>query len=178
MTVHAARDLIEERYAAVHGAIPATDFPHFCIIDGEGAAPPSAALGFREARDGPLFLEAYLDAPIESLVSKALARPLARDTIVEIGAHASRRSRDTLALWAHTAVFLDRRAEIVVAVLTQPMRSMLTLGRGGNLPVGSSQPGPGCGGCRSVGPLLRSRSDGLCGADCASAPQVAASCRP
>ena len=51
---------------------------------------------------------------------------MARDDIVEVGAHASRRSRDTLALWAHTAVFLDRRAEIVVAVLTQPMRSMLT----------------------------------------------------
>lgn len=42
---------------------------------------PVAAAGFRPARQGPLFLERYLDAPVEQLLSPAPAR----DTIVEVG---------------------------------------------------------------------------------------------
>jgi Thermostable hemolysin len=122
MYQRAVNCLIADRYAAVHGAIPATDFPHFCVVDdGRG---PRAVLGYRRADEEPLFLEAYLDAPIEQLVSAALGRPLARRRIVEMGSHASNQSRATLALWATAASELGEECEVGVAVLTASLRAM------------------------------------------------------
>jgi hypothetical protein len=123
MRVAAARQLIERRYAAVHGATPATDYPHFCLIEGRDDG-PTAALGFRLAESERLFLEAYLDAPIEDAVSAALGMLICRHRIVEIGAHASERSRATMALWARTARHLAGVADVAVAVLTEPLREM------------------------------------------------------
>jgi hypothetical protein len=125
MQVAAARQLIERRYGAAHGAIPATDYPHFCLIGG-GHRGPTAVLGFRLAATEPLFLEAYLDEPVEQAVSRMLQTTVARDRIVEIGAHASERSRATLELWAQTARHLDGIADVAVAVLTEPLRAMFT----------------------------------------------------
>jgi hypothetical protein len=46
----------------------------------------SAALGIRPAANGtPLFLEHYLDAPIENTLATKLQRPISRDSIVEVG---------------------------------------------------------------------------------------------
>jgi hypothetical protein len=123
MKVAAARQLIERRYAHVHGASPEATYRHFCVI-GAGNDGPSAALGFRLAADEPLFLEMYLDEPIEGVVSRALNMPFRREQIVEIGAHASERSRATIALWAQTARHLAGFAEVAVAVLTEPLRNM------------------------------------------------------
>ncbi|MCL6684489.1 thermostable hemolysin [Sphingomonas alba] len=116
--------LIEQRYGEVHGAIPSISYPHFCAVSSDGDIAPSAALGFRIAAAERLFLEDYLDAPIEIVVEKALGTRFARDRIVEIGAHASNRSRATLALWARTARELDGIADVAVAVLTAPLRAM------------------------------------------------------
>jgi hypothetical protein len=116
--------LIEQRYAAVHGAFPAVSYPHFCAVDPGGELGPSAALGFRLAAAERLFLEDYLEAPVEIVVEAALGTPFARDRIVEIGAHASVRSRATVALWARTARELNGLADVAVAVLTAPLRQM------------------------------------------------------
>ena len=116
--------LIEQRYGEVHGATPSIAYPHFCAVDSGGDIGPSAALGFRLAAAERLFLEDYLDAPIELVLEEALGTPLARDRIVEIGAHASNRSRATLALWARTARELNGMADVAVAVLTAPLRAM------------------------------------------------------
>jgi len=116
--------LIERRYHEAHGAIPSVSFPHFCAVNSDGDIGPSAALGFRIAADERLFLEDYLDAPIEIELERALGTRFARDRIVEIGAHASNRSRATLALWARTARELDDMADVAVAVLTAPLRAM------------------------------------------------------
>lgn len=124
MRVAAARQLIARRYAVVHGAIPAVDFPHFCAVDRGGEDSPKAALGYRMASEERLFLEAYLDQPIEQAVSDLFRRPTGRDRVVEIGAHASDRSRATVALWARTARHLEGVADVAVAVLTAPLRSM------------------------------------------------------
>jgi hypothetical protein len=45
----------------------------------------SAALGYSLAADGPVFLEHYLDGPIEREISQRLERPVARGEIVEVG---------------------------------------------------------------------------------------------
>ena len=48
-----------------------------------------AALGMREAADQRLFLETYLDEPIEAAVSRLQGSTVSRDTIVEVGNLAS-----------------------------------------------------------------------------------------
>ena len=118
------QDLIGRRYARAHGATPATDYPHYCMIAAGREEAPSAVLGFRSAGQGRLFLEDYLDVPIEAAVSRAFARSIDRSRIVEIGAHASDRSRATVALWARAVRHLDQIADVAVAVLTAPLRGM------------------------------------------------------
>lgn len=120
----AVRQLIHERYALVHGAISTSHYPHFCVVDAAGESGPQAALGFRMANAERLFLEDYLDDPVERVVSDLFQIPVSRDRIVEIGAHASLQSRATVALWARAARHLDKRADVAVAVLTFPLRRM------------------------------------------------------
>jgi hypothetical protein len=43
------------------------------------------ALGLRAARDEQLFLEQYLDRPVEQVLSSHINRPIDRDGIVEVG---------------------------------------------------------------------------------------------
>jgi hypothetical protein len=45
----------------------------------------TAALGYSPAGAHPLFLEHYLDAPIETKIGARLGRPVAREGIVEVG---------------------------------------------------------------------------------------------
>jgi hypothetical protein len=47
------------------------------------------ALGFRFAKSEKLFLEQYLDAPVESLISKSCDKKIQRQDIVEVGNLAS-----------------------------------------------------------------------------------------
>lgn len=124
MRAIAAKELIERRYALIHGAVPSANFPHFCVVDGESRGLAKAALGFRLASVERLFLEDYLGEPVERAVSRCFQRTIERDRIVEIGAHASDASRATIALWARTARHLDGIADVAVAVLTRPLRSM------------------------------------------------------
>ena len=65
-----------------------------------------------------------LDEPMEKAVSGLFGIPASRDRIVEIGAHASSRSRATVLLWARAARHLNGEADIAVAVLTAPLRAM------------------------------------------------------
>jgi len=51
-----------------------------------------AAAGYRAATWGPLFLERYLDAPVEALLAAQVHAPPARDGIVEVGHLASARA--------------------------------------------------------------------------------------
>ena len=45
----------------------------------------AAACGLRFAADERLFLEIYLDQPVESAVAAAAGRPVARSSVVEVG---------------------------------------------------------------------------------------------
>ena len=65
---------------------------HFCDVllgcrDGDGRW--VAALGYTLAADGPVFLEQYLDAPIEAALGGRTGAPVARADIVEVGNLAS-----------------------------------------------------------------------------------------
>lgn len=117
--VHA---LIRDRYRTAHGAEPAADYPAYVSIGSPDA--PLAVLGYRLAGPQPLFLEAYLSAPIEQLLTARLGRPVPRARVVELGDHASARPAATVALWREAAAALDGQADVAVAVLTAPLRAM------------------------------------------------------
>lgn len=77
-------NFIHARFAEHYGA----NIQHFmpCLLgldDGDGAL--RAAVGIRSADQGPLFLERYLDAPVEEEIARRCGRSVARGQIVEVG---------------------------------------------------------------------------------------------
>lgn len=75
---------IQHRFRQAHGA----DIRHFMpelfgMHNSEGEL--CAVVGVRRAHLEPLFLEGYLDEPIEPLISAAAERPVDRTVIVEVG---------------------------------------------------------------------------------------------
>ena len=75
---------IAERFHAAHGA----RVQHFCaqllgMRDALGLW--QAAAGYTAAASAPLFLEQYLDRPVEELLAAAAGRPVARAEIAEVG---------------------------------------------------------------------------------------------
>jgi hypothetical protein len=75
---------IAQSFLAAYGA----QISHFCdvLVGCRGADGAwSAALGYSLAQDAPLFLEHYLDAPIDVEIGKRLGYPVARARIVEVG---------------------------------------------------------------------------------------------
>lgn len=122
MASDAVRHLIGERYRIVHGAMPKLAYSDFATRNaGEKL---SAALGYRRAHQGRLFLEAYLDQPVEMALADVMGRHFDRGDIIEIGNLASDNALAMIALWADAANDLGGDAEIAVAVLTAPLRSM------------------------------------------------------
>jgi len=88
---HAERARVEEtitqRFAQVYGADVRRFMPwQLCVrLTGDIVA----TLGIRCAESAPLFLENYLDAPIEEMASRVIGRGVERKHIVEIGNLAS-----------------------------------------------------------------------------------------
>jgi hypothetical protein len=75
---------IAERFLHAYGA----RVVHYCahLLGARDAAGAwKAAAGYTPAAAGALFLEQYLDRPVEAVLSSALAEPVARERIVEVG---------------------------------------------------------------------------------------------
>jgi hypothetical protein len=75
---------IGARFAEAYGAQVA----HYCrhLVGFEDAGGEwHAAAGYALARDGPLYLEHYLDEPVERAIATAQGRTVARAGIVEVG---------------------------------------------------------------------------------------------
>lgn len=80
----AAEQLIRRVYRAAYAADIAEFLPLLLELQGRDSA--VAVLGMRPARVGqPLFLEHYLDRPIEQEIAAHAGRPVARSDVVEIG---------------------------------------------------------------------------------------------
>lgn len=75
---------IARRFDRAYGAKLTHFLPHLLGLRGDGGQ-WLGAVGYCGAGDGPLFLEQYLEAPVEQLLSHALDRPVSRDRVVEIG---------------------------------------------------------------------------------------------
>jgi len=111
-------ELIGKKYREVFGATAAPGYSDWM------AAGTGAALGYRRAGAEPLFLETYLDLPVERYVSAALARVIRRDAIVEIGNFAADNAIAMVELWGRAANDLGGNGEVAVATLTRPLRRM------------------------------------------------------
>jgi hypothetical protein len=75
---------IQQRFRQVHGAEIRNFMPELFGLS-HPAGGLSAVAGVRLATSGPLFLEHYLDEPIEPLICAAADRPVDRAGIVEVG---------------------------------------------------------------------------------------------
>lgn len=75
---------IATRFARAYGARLSHFLPNLLGVRGD-AGQWRAAAGYAAALDGPLFLEQYLDRPVEEALTAALGRPAHRARIVEVG---------------------------------------------------------------------------------------------
>ena len=75
---------VSERFAEVYGAQLYSFMPRLLGLH-EGSGRLNAVFGLREAAREPLFLEQYLDAPVQSMVGAQVGHRVARERIVEIG---------------------------------------------------------------------------------------------
>lgn len=120
MSSSAVVSVLGRKYLEAFGASPQLSFNAYVSA---GREPDRlAALGYRRAGDEPVFLENYLDAPVEVEVSRAFERPVARKAIVEIGNFAADNAIVMLDLWGTVVNDLAGRSEIAVATLTAPLR--------------------------------------------------------
>ena len=87
------------------------------------------AFGWKQASDGPLFLEQYLDEPIESLISKTLSKQITRNQITKIGNLAVSNPRNAGILIAHIIQHsLDIGIEWCVATAHHSLQNGLVKG--------------------------------------------------
>lgn len=86
-----------------------------------------AAAGWRDAQEGALFLERYLDEPAETLISHLAGHNLSRDRIVEISNLAATLPGGGVRLLLNLAEQLDKRGyEWVIFTATQELIGLFT----------------------------------------------------
>ena len=115
-------DLISRRYHEVFGATVRPGFDHWMQSGNEAGA----ALGFRRAGSEPLYLESYLDCPIQELVSTTLGKPVERSAIIEIGNFAADNALAMVELWGRASNDLGHNGEVAAATLTASLRRMFS----------------------------------------------------
>lgn len=122
MVGRATHDLIDRRYREAHGA--QVRFSYADALSVSRGTDARAVLGYRRAGEDPLFLERYLDAPVEICLAAALGRPVERTSVIEIGNLAADDAFALIALWGSAANDLGAQCEIAVATLTASLRAM------------------------------------------------------
>jgi len=83
-------------------------------------------LGLRPAASGPLYLEQYLDLPVEAAVAAATGRTLQRTDIVEVGNLAAANCRSAVRMVAELPAYLmAREFSWIVFTATRTVRQIL-----------------------------------------------------
>jgi hypothetical protein len=86
-----AEDYIRRAFHRVHGANIRTFMPVLLTLH-DAAGHLSAVVGYRAASDGKLYLEQYLDHPVEASIAAQARTAVQRHSVVEIGNLACRNS--------------------------------------------------------------------------------------
>jgi len=77
------QEFIADRFATVHGARVSHFLPLFLSMSEQLAT--HGVVGLQPGFAGELFLEHYLQQPIEQAIATAVERPIDRDSVIEIG---------------------------------------------------------------------------------------------
>ncbi|GAB3244749.1 thermostable hemolysin [Chitinimonas naiadis] len=113
---------VETRYRTVHAAQSIRLLPaQFTVRDANDHL--LATAGFQCAGGTALFLEHYLDLPVEQSVADSLRRPVARDEIVEIGNLAAVGGHTHTLILAMMRYLATSNCRYVVFTLTSPVRA-------------------------------------------------------
>jgi hypothetical protein len=117
-----AEAFLEAEYARAFGGRIRSHYPMLMSVSGADDQVLAAA-GFRLASAGPLFLEQYLDEPVEDVVARRLGAPVARDGVIEIGNLASASPGVSRALFTALAAHLRQLGGThAVATATRQLR--------------------------------------------------------
>ncbi|WP_308365595.1 MULTISPECIES: thermostable hemolysin [unclassified Microbulbifer] len=116
---------IAQKFAATYGARIHSFLPQLLSLHRGGVI--DAALGLRRADSGALFLEQYLDRPVERQLAAAAGRPVARSDIVEIGnlVSTSRGSSQMLFLML-AELFAEARVNWAIFTATPEVHKLLS----------------------------------------------------
>ncbi len=132
------RELIEsyiaQSYQRSYGAHIEAHYP-FLMSVRDDAGRPLAAVGFRPASSGRLFLESYLPEPVEQAMLTATGANVDRDGIVEIGNLVSEGRGASIFLFVALAAYL-RQQRFIHACATATSRLRSAFGFFGIEPVG------------------------------------------
>ena len=119
----AVESLISTVYRSRYDAYPPGFTP--MLVSLSSGTEPVAAAGYRPAAQEALFLERYLDRPVEQLLPPARGRTTARGAIVEVGHLAATRAgegRQLVHCLAHH--LLDQGYAWVVSTVTRELRRL------------------------------------------------------
>lgn len=116
---------VQRVYARHFGAQVRHFAPQLVSLRDRASGEIVAAAGYRQASVAPLFLERYLDRPVEQCLSQPGAQVPSRDGIFEVGHLAAERAgegrRLILLMARHLA---ERGAQWVVSTLTEELRHL------------------------------------------------------
>lgn len=116
---------VHDVFASKHGARVCSFMPSLLGMRNDAGAICSVA-GFRCAADQPLFLERYLDEPIERAIASSCGQPVTRSQIVEVGNLAGRNCRSAMRLVLDLPrILLDRGHRWMVFTATDALRGIL-----------------------------------------------------
>lgn len=116
---------VRAAFARRHGASVRSLMPELLSLrDAHGRL--RGVIGLRAAAAGPLFLEQYLDQPIEQALAARVGRAVAREEIVEIGNLAGASCRAAVGMVAALPRWLvERHYRWIVFTATRQVREIL-----------------------------------------------------
>ena len=114
-----------EAFRRKHGATVQTFMPTLLAFRDTGGG-LRGVIGLRGAGHGPLYLEQYLDAPVEVALARASGQPMGRTDIVEVGNLAGGSCRAAMCMVAQLPTFLlAERYRWIVFTATSAVREIL-----------------------------------------------------
>ncbi|NJD26421.1 MAG: hypothetical protein FIB06_13575 [Betaproteobacteria bacterium] len=118
-----AESFIHDIFARHYGADISSFAPNLTLLEQHGRV--IAAAGWRPASSEALFLERYLDVPVEQAVARLAGQPVQRERIVEVGNLAAEKPGATIHLVRTLALHLHRLGyEWVVSTVTHELASI------------------------------------------------------
>lgn len=116
-------EFVQRRFALHHGARIQTLLPWQCTLSDEQGTLLASA-GLNPASTGPLFLEHYLESPVEQQLACALQQPVLRDDILEVGNLAALDGHARLLILALIQYLVEQRYRYVVFTATDQVRGL------------------------------------------------------